>query len=127
MKKIIVVMSIFLFFFGIVIFSQLVGISWSKKEIFRSCQPNEINYQSSDPYCLSTIKQRQTLGSIYFIWVAKKIEPNYGHAINYPNPHILSEQEFRDLKINWTAEGIEVEGYLNTKIFIPKKNFIGGR
>mgnify|MGYP003560583924 FL=1 len=40
---------------------------------------------------------------------------------------MLREQEFRDLKIKWTAEGIEVEGYLNTKIFIPKKNFVGGR
>ncbi len=127
MKKTIVVLSIFLFFLGIVVLSQLIGISWNEEDIFTSCQPNEIDYESYDPYCVSIIRQRQTLNSRYYIWVAKQIEPSYGHAINYPNPHITSEQELQDVKINWTDEGIEVETYLNTKIFIPKKNFIGGR
>lgn len=120
-------MSIFLFLLGIAVFSQLIGISWNREEIFKSCQPSEINYESYDPYCVSIIKKRQTFNFKYYIWVAKKIDPSYGHAINYPNSNVIYENEFQDVKINWTNDGIEVETYLNTKIFIPKKNFTGGR
>lgn len=120
-------MSIFLFFLGTMVVSQLIGISWNNEKLFTSCQSNEINYESYDPYCVSIIRQRQTLNSRYYIWVATQIEPSYGYAINYPNPDIVSDYEFQDVKINWTNEGIEVETYLNTKIFLPKENFIGVR
>ena len=127
MKKVILIESIFLFFLGIIILAQLTGISWNRKEFITSCQPENIEYGSYDPYCVSITKEYQALNSEFYIWVAKKIEPSYGHAISYPNPSAIDEQELQDTKINWTNEGIGIETYLNTKIFIPKKNFIGGR
>ena len=73
------------------------------------------------------IKSQHTFGVKYFIWVANKAESSYGHAINYPAPYIVSEQDIQNTKINWNNDGIEIDTYLNTKILIPKKNFIGGR
>lgn len=128
MKKIIfLIETLLLFLFGIVIICQLFGVSWSDQKFALSCQPQEINYGSSNQYCISIIKQQQTLDTKYFIWIAKQVEPTYGFALNYPFASITSEQDLLDTKTNWTNEGIEIEAYLNTKIFIPKKNFIGGR
>ncbi|MCK5490980.1 MAG: hypothetical protein KAI67_03990 [Candidatus Pacebacteria bacterium] len=127
MKKIILIESIFIFFLGIIILAQLTGISWNRKEFITSCQPESIKYNSYDSYCVSITKEYQALNSELYIWVAKEVDPSYGHVISYPNPSVIDEQELQDTKINWTNEGIEIETYLNTKIFIPKKNFIEGR
>ena len=127
MKKITVIKNILLFFLGMIVLAQLTGISWHQKEFFKSCQPENINYNSYDPYCVLITKEYQALDSKFYIWVTKKDEPSYGHIISYPNLNVIDEQELQDIKINWTNEGIEMETYLNTKIFIPKKNFIGGR
>lgn len=127
MKKFIFIESVILFILVIAVFFQLIGFSFSRKVIFTSYQPYEINYKSYDPYCISIIKQRQIFTLRYYIYITKKIEPSYGYIINYPDPFIIDEQELKNIKINWMKEGIEIETCLNTKLFIPKKNFIGGR
>ncbi len=127
MKKYLIIETIVLLFLGAILLSQFLGISWEKETLFQSCQSENIDYQSYDPYCLSIIKETQTLNLKYYILVAKQADPNYGHILNYPAPQIVSYNELENLKINWTDQGIEMETYLNTKIFIPKKNFIGGR
>ncbi len=127
MKKIILIERLVLFFFAAVLISAFLGISWSQDTVFSSCQPKEIDYKSFDPYCVSIIKQQQTFDSKYYILVAKEAEPSYGYVLNFPASGFVSEMDLKYFKINWTDDGIELETYLNTKIFIPKKNFIGGR
>lgn len=127
MKKIIIIESIILLSIVMLIFTHLLGISWSKKVLFTSCQPPEIQYKSYDPYCLSILELQLTFDSKYIISIAKKIAPEYGHDIRYPAPGSVSAKDLQSTITNWKDDGIEIETYLNTKIFIPKKNFIGGR
>jgi len=91
------------------------------------CQPDEISYEAYDPYCISIIKQQQALGSTYIILVAQETDPTYGHTLNYPAPYVTSQKDLEDTTANWTNDGIEIETYLNTRIFIPKENFTKGR
>src|SRR5690349_14879126 len=105
MKKIIVIEGIILFLLVMVILTHLLGIVWSSRAVVSSCQPHEVQYKSYDPYCVSIIKMQQTLGSRYFILVAKTIEPSYGHVLNYPSPEVVSDRDIvEDTKINWVAE-----------------------
>ncbi|HEY4506264.1 MAG TPA: hypothetical protein VJJ24_02370 [Candidatus Paceibacterota bacterium] len=115
-----------------VVFTQMVGVVWSRKVLLTSCQPAEVTYDSFDPYCLTISKQRLSLGTRYVIWVAKQIEPSYGHGLDYPEVNrgffsISSDDEISQTKVVWTSDSIELETPLNTKIFIPMKNFTGGR
>ena len=124
MRRIIIAESIILFFLVVIILTHWFGVAWSSNVVFSSCQPTRIHYNSTDPYCLSIIRQQQTLGSSYIILVSKSIEPSYGHVLNYPG---IGELDIENTQVHWMNEGIEVETYLKTKLFIPKKNFIGGR
>lgn len=130
MKRKLIKIAFFLLFatslIGI-IFTQLLGIIWSNEKLFTSCQPSEINYSSYGPYCLYIIKEQQTLSSKHIIFIGKEVDPNYGHALNFPTSRIVSDIELTELKVNWTTTGIELETYRGTQLFIPKKNFIGGR
>ena len=120
-------LAVFILSIIAIIFTQLIGISWSDEKVFTSCQPSEIKYNSFDPYCLYVIKQQQTLTSKYIIFVGKEVDPNYGHVLNFPTTSIVSDEQFNELKVNWTAKGIDLETYYGTQLFIPKKSFIGGR
>ena len=128
-KKVIVfgLLSAFIAFLIFIILLQLLKINWSNEKVFTSCQPSEIKYNSFDPYCLYVIKQQQTLTSKYIIFVGREVDPNYGHVLNFPTTSIISDIQFTELKVNWTAKGIDLETYYGTQLFIPKKSFIGGR
>lgn len=110
-----------------IILTQLIGMSWSDEKVFSSCQPSEIKYNSFDPYCLYIIKQQQTLGLKHVIFIGKEVDSNYGHVLNFPTTSIVSNEQFNQLKVNWSVKGIELETYYGTRLFIPKKSFTGGR
>ncbi len=110
-----------------VIIVQLLKITWSNTILFTSTQPSSIEYNSYEPYILSILKQQQTLTSKHIIFVGKEPDPTYGHTLNFPTTIIVSDSEIQNLQVQWTAEGIQLETYYGTKLFIPKKNFIGGR
>ena|SRR5690606_34840946 len=110
-----------------IIIVQLLRITWSSTTLFTSTQPSDIKYNSHDPYILSIIKQKQPLTSKHIIFVGKEPDPTYGHTLNFPTSIIVSDKEIEDLQVQWTAEGIQLETYYGTKLFIPKKNFTGGR
>ncbi|MBU1077095.1 MAG: hypothetical protein KKH98_07375 [Spirochaetes bacterium] len=129
MKKIIfiVIESIIILFLLLLIFTQLLGVTWSNKILFTSKQPKNIDYHSYDPYSLYIIRQTETFGHKYIIMVSKDAEPSYGHVINHIDPYILRDAECKVTKVKWMKTGIEVEMYLNHKLFIPDKAFTGGR
>lgn len=110
-----------------IIILQLLKITWSNTPLFTSIQPPGINYNSFDPYNLSVIKQQQTLTAKYIIFIGKEPDPTYGHTLNFPTSIIVSDSEIENLQVQWTPEGIQIETYYGTKLFIPKKNFVGGR
>lgn len=127
MKKTIIIESIIIFFLVILILSHLIGFTWFKREMFQSCQPSEITYDSYGPYCISLEWKQQTLGGRYIISVTKQGEPDYGYFIHSP---YLTKVELKIQKPNvqWTQEGVEMEmSEGDTKVFIPKQNFIGTR
>ncbi len=126
-KAIIIIQTILLFFFGGLILLHLMGIVWHSETIFTAHQPKGINYGSYDPYQISIIQQQRTLGSNYIILVSKSAETSYGHVINYPATYVVNEKDMKNAIVNWTNDGVEIETYLNTRIFIPKKNFTRGR
>lgn len=110
-----------------IIIVQLLRITWSNTTLFTSAQPSDIKYNSHDPYILSIIKQQQILTSKHIIFIGKEPDLTYGHTLNFPTTIIVSDSEIQNLQVQWTAEGIQLETYYGTKLFIPKKNFIGGR
>jgi|SRR5690606_10647521 len=122
MKRMIIIILL-----STVIILQLLKITWTNTTLFTSTQPSGIKYNSHDPYILSIIKQQQTLTSKHIIFVGKEPDPTYGHTLNFPTTIIVSDSEIQNLQVQWTAEGIQLETYYGTKLFIPKKNFIGGR
>lgn len=108
---------------------QLTGVVWSKKELLRSCQPETINYNSYDPYCLMVYKLYRPLNQEYLVLIAKKVEPNYGFMAAFPNPTVINEErEVSSSIVSWSQDGVTIETDIQgLRLFIPQKNFIGGR
>jgi len=111
----------------LVIFTQLMGFTWKNSVIMESCQGDYIKYNSYDPYCLSIIKQSQPLSSNYILMVSRKEDKDYGHVLNYIDPHSVDEKEIEKTRVIWSNEGIEVTFPAGHKLYIPKDKFIGGR
>lgn len=128
------------------IVTQLIGLTWSEKILFKSCQSVEVNYNSFDPYCLMITKEQKTLGSRLMIKVINKAlldgGGDYGFYMNYFEDYYneyIKNKEFERAKLEWSNEGVslEVPMYVWTeggdnfdskyRLFIPKKSFIGGR
>lgn len=110
-----------------VLIGELIGISLSRKIMYTSCQPPEIDYGSYDPYCLHVITLVQPLSSQNIILISPKANTDYGNVINFPSPNIISKEEFENLKVQWKVDGLEVETIWNVKLSIPKDNFTRGR
>lgn len=128
MKLIIIILqAVIIMLLSIACLIFIFDPTWSSKQIFQSCQPTTVTYGSNEPYCLTITKYEKTLRSNYRILVASQKEPSYGNALNYPDGSVIDDRDVEKTKVVWTSDGIELEAYLNTKIFIPKKNFIGGR
>lgn len=119
--------TIFIILLSTIIILQLLKITWTNTTLFTSTQPSHIKYNSFEPYMLSIIKQQQTLTSKHIIFIGKEPDPTYGHTLNFPTSIIVSDMEIQELQVQWTQEGIQIETYYGTKLFIPKKNFTGGR
>ena len=115
--------SFFILLFLTVIISQVWGFSWSDKVILRSCQGNYIKYNSSDTYCLTLIKQRQSMNDKYIIMISRKNENEYGYVLNYPEASVINEKEMEKTFVLWTADGIELSFNTGHKLFIPKDAF----
>jgi len=127
-KTIIIIILLFLVFILLSsLLTQFFGVVWSKKELYKSVQPSDIDYESFDPYVLRIIKMQYTFYHDYIIFISSENNPDYGHLIMYPSKEIFDQSEINDIKVHWTNKGINLELYLNTEIFIPKKNFIKGR
>lgn len=106
---------------------EALGFTWSRETQYTSCQPPEINYSSFDPYCLYLIKRNRTLGSQNIIFISKKLDPEYGTVLYFPEAGVIGPKERKEINVSWTNDGIFVETNSNLRLFIPAKNFIGGR
>ena len=128
LKSISKIFFILLFLILIVlILIQFFGVVWEKEVLYKNIQPINVKYESHDPYMLRIIKLQYTFNHDYIILVSSKNNPDYGHVLMYPGKNILGQFELDNIKIDWTQDGIDLELYLNTRIFIPKKNFTKGR
>ncbi len=110
-----------------VMITQAWGVSWSNEVLFRSTQGDYVKYHSFDPYCLSIVRQQQTLNGKYIIMISGKGIDDYGHVLNYPDTGFIDEKTIDKTKVLWTAEGVEITFSTGHKLFIPKDSFIKGR
>ena len=121
---------------GTLIFSQIFSVHWYQKVLFKSCQPEQINYDSWGPYCLTVVKQKKTIGSDYFLRVTieEYVDTMWGvqFAINYiGKPGLLEGYNFQNVGVTWASNGVYYKIFedsgVNYELFITKDHFIGGR
>ncbi len=109
-----------------IIVIQILGISYSSKEIFKSCQPTNIDYKSFGPYCLWINIEKQPLSSKLVLVIAKENDKKgVFHSLNYPNE--ISETDLAKITVLWNENGVEIKEPSGFKMEIPKSKFIGGR
>jgi hypothetical protein len=107
---------------------DIIGIRVFKKEIFKSCQPDEFTYDTNDPYCIWLYKSSNITDKEYYLWVAKKDAPGYGYSVPYMESYVFNESELTDANVEWNEEGIVIwRNDLKTHLVIPKDDFTGGR
>jgi hypothetical protein len=119
--------SIFILLFLTVIITQVWGFSWSDKIIYRSCQGDYIKYNSSEQYCLTIVKQRQSFNNRYVIMISNKNGNEYRHLLNYPEASAIDEKEMEKTRVLWTSDGIEMTFNTGHKLFIPKEAFANNK
>ncbi len=125
MKNIKVISIIIGLLLAIVIFEKL-GIKYSNKELFKSCQPSNIDYQSYGPYCLYIVKENQVLSSNLVLKIAKQDDPKgVYHSMNFP--YSVTEVNSTNLSVNWSESGVSIQDQSGFKMDVPKAKFIGGR
>lgn len=97
-------------------------------------QPATINYASYDPYTLSVVEHGIDLHTIpwkrtHLLFVGRGTAIEYGHyvRISFPVRSAEMETHIKASKVEWTAEGVQLEPPSGHRIFVPKKMFIGGR
>lgn len=109
----------------------------SNRVIWQSCQPDEVSYNSFDPYCLSVVE-----GSIdwttfpfgtqrrYFLFVGRgKEAPAYGVYIDFsfPSAGRDADEFIRASKVEWDERGLTFVTKAGHRLFLPKEAFVGGR
>ncbi|MEI7579652.1 MAG: hypothetical protein WCJ58_06525 [bacterium] len=135
MKKLLsvtIVEAVIIIWLSFMVFTQLLGIEFSKKEILQNCQPETIKYDDSDPYepyCVWLYKTSGFLDNEYYLWVALKKDPTgYGYGIWYLDQYVDYDDNLKDLKIVWNSDSLDVYQYgTDTKISIPAQEFTSRR
>jgi len=94
--------------------------------MLESCQPEDIDYQSWDPYCLWIKIDQKTLSSKTIVVIAKKEDPDgVFHVFDYP--YSLNEKNVSEISVVWKKDGVEISSKNGFSMIIPKNSFIGGR
>lgn len=111
----------------LLIFAELLDIAWRTKILYRNCQPEAITYESFDPYCV-VIRQRSTVfSSATWLWITAQGNPDYGFAVQYPESTLVGVSDFSGIVTRWESDGVYLTTDLDLSLFVPAKNFIGGR
>jgi hypothetical protein len=116
--------SLFLYTVMVLLFSD-----YSDGEIlYKSKQPDSINYNSHDPYTL-TIKNGPTNWNTSgwpktkLLSIHKSIDDSYGHEIPL-SPLVF---DYYEIQTEWTDLGVDITFSTGHTMHIPKDSFIGGR
>ena len=120
------IQNITIFFLAIILLLQFSGLTFKNREIFQECQPQNINYQSFDPYCVTVFVEQKMLNKKTVLAISKKIDI-YGvrHQLDYP--YTIANADKPDIRITWNSDGVEISNSSSFKMNIPKSSFIGGR
>jgi hypothetical protein len=111
---------------AIALITHWLGLVWINNEVYTNCQPDNINYESFDPYCIRIFERRGTFYSNKEIWITTKVDKTYGYAIDHPLNHTFSSNYESETSVLWTEQGVELE-IGNVTMLIPKDEFIAGR
>jgi hypothetical protein len=96
----------------------------SQEEIYTDCQPEEINYQEADPYCVRVIEKKIALATKKEIWITTESNSSFGYSMEYPIQSHLYDKKWinQNLQVEWTEQGVNIDTE-STQLFIPKDNF----
>ncbi len=104
-------------------------------------QPNNINYESHDPYMLLVVDRSSwwnesnrhrhcRIGVVSHVQLTPDTQASssYGHWIEYEFQNYTSDPNYLTrCTIVWESEGVTITEPTGHKLFVPKKAFIGGR
>ncbi len=123
-----------------VMVSLAVLVAWSRPTNvvqWQWCQPDDISYDSYDPYCLSVVEgdinwtfMPLTVMRHYYVFVGRGTQvPSYGHYADYTPT--FGAAEARDYlsraSVEWTTEGVTFVEDAGHRLFIPAEMFTAGR
>src|SRR5262249_50975121 len=96
--------------------------------LWQDCQPDNINYGSFGPYCVSVLEGN--LFEPYYLFFGRgNTAPSYGYYFTFPFWFDTKDPvaEIRESKAEWKPEGVTFIAKWGNKLFVPKRAFIGGR
>ena len=102
----------------IVIILETMGIVISVKRENISCQPLDIDYEWSHPFCLSVREERHLLHSKYYIVLSSTYNLEEEDKI-----WIEDRKEINTRNIDWKPYGVFIKTDTGNQLFIPKENF----
>ena len=118
MSKRILVLYIFIISLITVIIVETMGIVLSIKRDNISCQPLDIDYKWSHPFCLSLKEERYILSSKFSIVLSSTDNLEEEDTILIKDKKGLSSKD-----IDWKPYGVFIQTDIGNQLLIPKENF----
>lgn len=110
----------------LLVLTQAIGMKFTKKELAKSCQPEEISYDQWSPYCVWLHRVAGPIDTTYMLSIG--LDSEYGMHYAYPDLYVADPDELKELKVEWKDDAVEI--YIvgtDTKLVVPAAEFKGGR
>jgi len=118
MSKYILALYIFIISLIAVIILETMGLLLSVKRENISCQPLNIDYEWTHPFCLSLKEEQYILHSKYVIVLSSTNNIFYEDTIWIEDKKGLTAKH-----IDWKPYGVFIKTESGNQLFIPKENF----
>jgi hypothetical protein len=120
-------------------FAVAALIEWARptdRVLWQECQPEDVSYESFDPYCIAIVEGDVnwqfitfTVMRHFYVFVGRGQEISYGHYISYtPQFGATDKAEYLSgVTVEWTSDGVTLLEPGGHRLFIPADQFTGGR
>jgi energy-converting hydrogenase A subunit M len=118
MRNRMLILYLFILSLILVIIVEVMGIVLSVKRDNISCQPLDIDYKWSHPFCLSLKKENYLLSSKLSIVLSSTDNLEDEDTILIKDKKGLNSKD-----IDWKPYGVFIKTDIGNQLFIPKENF----